>query len=196
MSRAKTIGAERLRQRTILFHLWMAVLVAISTTVLGCSTKTSTEHRPPAILLEATLTRHGIGGFRHSSLLVRLAEDGNVEWDDLEWDPTPKASDAKGVDVYRNIRNVTTIGSDKVVFIERRLGSLDLQNVQDRMGPYNAYIDSSYEIQVRMAKAASNSMVFSVSNPWCGEGETCFNSRPLPSNLLSYFVRSAVCVPK
>jgi hypothetical protein len=135
------------------------------------------------MLLEATVTNHGIGGFRHSSLLVRLAGDGKVEWDELEWDPTPKGSDAKGVDVYRNIRKGTMISSDKVVFIERRLGSLDLQNLQDRMGPFNVCIDSSYEIQVRMAKAGSNPIVFSASNPWCGEGETCFDSKPLPSNL-------------
>jgi hypothetical protein len=126
-------------------------------------------------------TRHW--GFRHSSLFVRLAENGNVEWDELEWDPAPKRVDPKVVDVYKNVRKVATISSDRVAFMNRWLGSLDLQGIQEKMGPYNGYIDSNYEIQVRMAKAVASPMVFSVSNPWCGEGETCFNSKPLPSNL-------------
>ena len=96
---------------------------------------------------------------------------------------SPQTRRPKVVDVYKNVQKVATISSKRVAFIERWLGSLDLQGIEEKMGPFNGYIDSSYEIQVRMAKAVSNPMVFSVSNPWCGQGETCFNSKPLPSNL-------------
>src|ERR1700746_805659 len=162
---------------------WKFVVAIAVVSILGCSGKITSEQKPPAIILEATLTEHGIGGFRHSSLFVRLAENGNVEWDELEWDPAPKRVDPKVVDVYKNVRKGATISSDRVAFMNRWLGSLDLQGIQEKMGPYNGYIDSNYEIQVRMAKAVASPMVFSVSNPWCGEGETCFNSKPLPSNL-------------
>jgi|SRR5579862_4550506 hypothetical protein len=183
MSGSKAIRRQSLRQRRSAVYGWRLALVTAFAAILGCSGETTSEKKPAAIILEATLTEHGIGGFRHSSLFVRLAENGNVEWDELEWDPAPKRGDPKVVDVYKNVQKVATISPERVAFIERWLGSLDLQGIEEKMGPFNGYIDSSYEIQVRMAKAVANPMVFSVSNPWCGEGETCFNSKPLPSNL-------------
>jgi hypothetical protein len=183
MSGSKAIRRQSLRQRKNAVYARRFALVTAVGALLGCSGKTTSEKKPAAIILEATLTEHGIGGFRHSWLFVRLAENGKVEWDELESDPAPKRVDPKIVDVYKNVQKVATISSDRVAVIERWLGSLDLQGIEEKMGPFNGYIDSSYEIQVRLAKAASHPMVFSVSNPWCGEGETCFNSKPLPSNL-------------
>jgi hypothetical protein len=35
----------------------------------------------PIVVLEATNTIHGIGGYQNQQMLVRLTNDGNVEWD-------------------------------------------------------------------------------------------------------------------
>jgi hypothetical protein len=141
--------------------------------MLGCSRKTASQQQnQPAVLLQATLTNHGIGGFRHSSLLVRLTDDGKVEWDDLEWSPA-------------STRKMTIVGLETVASIERRLGPMDLTGIRDKMGPYNAYIDTSYDIGIRMRRASFEPIEFTVINPWCGESETCIDSKRMPQNLLS-----------
>jgi len=103
------------------------------------------------VVLEATSTMHGVGGYQHEELLVRLTDDGKVEWDKEvgnEWE-----------------RQTSTVSAEVVSEIQRTLNTVDEDPFRGKMGPYYVYIDTSVELQVRMT-AKSGQVTFLLINPW------------------------------
>jgi hypothetical protein len=107
---------------------------------------------PPMILLEATSTLHGIGGYQSQLLLVRLTDDGKVEWDKLVG---PRATE----------RQTSSVSEERVSEIKRALGSIDESSLHGTMGPYHIYMDTSVELQIHMTVRKAE-VAFSVMNPW------------------------------
>lgn len=131
----------------------------------------------PNVLLDATDSVHGIGGYINTRLLVRLTDDGRVEWD--KWVNNGEQ------------RNASWISLAEVTSIERRLETVDETKITSKMGPYNIYVDTSVELSIRMA-TRTGLISFSVIDPWSsnlprdalGKGRI----PPMPSD-----VESVVC---
>jgi hypothetical protein len=105
----------------------------------------------PIVVLEATSTMHGIGGYQNQHMLVRLTNDGKVEWDKAvgnAWE-----------------RQTSSVSAERVSEIQRTLASIEKSLIHGTMGPYNIYIDTSVELQIHMA-ARQGEVTFSVMNPW------------------------------
>src|SRR3984957_9367583 len=106
----------------------------------------------PAVVLEATNTTHGIGGHENKLLVVRLTDDGKVEWD-------------KPVGLHVSERQTSSVSAEVVSDIVRSLKAVDQSLFRGRLGPYYLYIDTSDELQVRVA-AGPRDLTFLVINPW------------------------------
>lgn len=106
----------------------------------------------PNVVLEATSTTHGIGGVGNKLLVVRLTDDGKVEWDKL-------------VGPQESERQTSTVSAEVVSDIERTLKAVDQSLFRGKMGPYYVYIDTSDDLQIRMT-ARSGKLTFLVTNPW------------------------------
>jgi len=149
----------------------------VGITSASCSKETSIPAKPPSptIVIEAIVTNHSIGDYRDSMLLARLTDDGKVEWDRF-------SATATG---HEYLREVSKLDLQRVASIRRELGATDLQNIQAKMRPYNMFVDTSYEIFVRIPATLTGELKFSVINPWCNKSITCIPSKPLPRNLES-----------
>lgn len=116
------------------------VFVAI---VLSFSSHAQESGRRAKLLIEATQTMSGIGTYRTQHLWVRLMKDGSLEWEELVWG---KANQIHSSQVSQN----------RVAAIEKDLDSTDWTKSRGKLGPYNVYMDSSVEIQIRVATATGN----------------------------------------
>jgi hypothetical protein len=119
----------------------------------------------PAVVLEATGTRHGIGGYENKLLEVRLTDDGKVEWDEP-------------VGHHVSERKTSFVSAEVVSNIERTLEAVDRSLFHGKMGPYYLYTDTSYELQVRVA-ARPGDLTFLVINPW----PSVFFRKPMPPDV-------------
>jgi hypothetical protein len=123
------------------------------------------QTQPPAsIVVEATSSIRGIGGYEQKRLLVRLKGDGNVEWETVQWKKS-------------NELHSTKIASELVSDITRRLDEIDPEALQAKMGPYNRYVDTSVELFIRI-NTPKLKRQFSVINPW-----PHWPLKPLPKEL-------------
>jgi hypothetical protein len=82
----------------------------------------------PQVVLEATNTTRGIGGYKNESLLVRLTDDGKVQWDKVEWDKLGRQ--------YARERQVSTVSAEMVSEIKHALITVDDSRVRSKMEPY------------------------------------------------------------
>ena len=133
----------------------------------------------PIFILESVNTIYGIGR-KQVELLVRLKQDGTVEWDEPVWQK-------QGGWTYS--RKSASIPPEQVVAISKRLAVLSKDSFQTKMGPYNSYTDTSVELQMRILISAG-SVAFLVVNPWPCALPSCSmgKSKPIPRD-----VKASVC---
>jgi hypothetical protein len=115
------------------------------------ASNTQSQDPPPTVVLEATSILRGIGSYEKEHLLSRLTNDGKVEWDKYvanKWE-----------------RQTSSVTSERVSEIQRRLDSVDKSLLHDAMGPYYIYVDTSTEVKIRTT-AKQRDVAFSVQNPW------------------------------
>lgn len=124
----------------------------------------------PIIVLEVTTTNSGIGGYRDKHMLVRLTDDGKVEWD-------------KPVGQQAWERQTSSVSAELVFDIERTLMAVDESLIRGKMGPYFVYVDTSVELQVQMT-ARQGEVTFLVMNPWSSR----LVKKPMPKD-----VKTVVC---
>lgn len=129
-----------------LILIWIS---AVCSTAGGCPQSGVPK---PVTVLEATSRTHGIGGYENKVLIVRLSDDGKVEWD-------------KPVGPGVSERQSSSVSAEVVSNIKRTLKAVDPSLFRGRLGPYYVYVDTSDELQVRMA-ARSGDLTFLVTNPW------------------------------
>jgi len=151
------------------------VLLVVISVHSSCTTASDTQSRVPApiVVLEATETVHGIGGYQDGQMLVRLTNDGKVEWD--KW--VGKAWE----------RQISSVTAERVSGIKRRLDAIDKSGVRAEMGPYYSYVDTSVELRIRIT-TSQGELSFSVMNPWSCDLPTCLSRKPLPTD-----VKTVVC---
>ena len=125
---------------------------------------TAPAQTPASIIVEATSSIRGIGGYEVKRLLLRLTSDGSVRWETAEWQEP-------------NELHSTKIASELVAAIMQRLDEVDPKAIRAKMGPYTVYKDSGVELLIRI-RTARWSRQFSVSNPWPGNP-----IEPLPKEL-------------
>ena len=119
---------------------------------------------PAAVVIEATSTMHFIKNYTDRRLWVRLTKDGKVEWEEsLQGKPYELHS--------------AQVSPKQLVTVEQDLNSVDWGKVHGRMGPYNAYIDTSVEVRINALTTGGNRQ-FSVVNPWPGSPV-----KPMPPEL-------------
>lgn len=139
------------------------IIWIVTTLLASVAAATFFGQSPPAPLIEVNHTYSVIGG-QHSSLFVRLAQDGKVEWETWEF--------GKPNEMHSKI-----VSPEVVAGILHRLGEIDVSGIQRKMGPYNVYVDTGHELLIRI-RVATWSREFSVSNPWPGH-----QIKPLPKDL-------------
>jgi hypothetical protein len=138
-----------------------------------------TNNSKPVLILESTNNIYGIGG-KDTQLLVRLKQNGTVEWEESVWQK-PRGR------TYQ--RKTSSISSEQVTSISNRLAVLSKDSFQAKMGPYNSYTDTSVELQIRML-TPTGSVAFSVLNPWLCTLPSCSigKSKPIPED-----VKAVIC---
>jgi hypothetical protein len=138
-----------------------------------------TNNSKSALLLESINNIYGIGG-KDTQLLVRLKQDGTVEWEESVWQKPLGRT-------YQ--RKISPISPEQVISIGNRLAVLNKDSFRAKMGPYNSYTDTSVELKVRML-TSKGIVAFSVFNPWlctlpsCSMGKT----KPIPED-----VKAVIC---
>jgi hypothetical protein len=125
----------------------------------------------PIVVLEATSTVHGNNGYQNQLLLVRLTDDGKVEWD-------------KPVGTTGSERQTGSVSAERVSEIRRTLDTIHEGSLHGRMGPYDTYEDWSIALQIHMT-AKKGEITFSVINPW---SPSEFRHKRMPKD-----VRVVVC---
>jgi|HubBroStandDraft_2_1064218.scaffolds.fasta_scaffold629157_2 hypothetical protein len=105
---------------------------------------------PPIVVLEATSITRSQGSEIHY-LLVRLTDDGTVEWDKYVGNAWK--------------RQTSSVSAEKVSKIQRTLDSIDKNRLHGAMGPYHVYEDTSDELRIQMT-TRQGEIAFSVTNPW------------------------------
>jgi hypothetical protein len=108
----------------------------------------------PIVVLEASnITRSQGEEMRY--LLVRLTDDGKVEWDKYVGNAWQ--------------RQTSSVSAERVSKIERTLDSIDKSQLHGAMGPYYVYEDTPVELRIQLA-ARLGEVTFSVTNPWSEAG--------------------------
>ena|ERR1700722_12796962 len=107
----------------------------------------------PNVVLEVISTiNYGVGVHQDKQLLMRLTDDGKVEWDNWLGNTWK--------------RETSAINAERVSEAQRALDGIDSTSVRNRkMGPYHIYMDSSVVLQIRM-HVRQEQVTFSVINPW------------------------------
>jgi hypothetical protein len=131
-----------------LFLLALGLCVLLSPIA---DTAAQTNSSQPVPILESTNDVYGIGG-KDTQLLVRLKQDGTVEWDEPVLQKPLRRE-------YK--LRVTSIPREQVLSISKRLAALNKDSFRQKMGPYGSYTDTIVELQIRVG-----SIEFSVLNPW------------------------------
>lgn len=153
----------------------MDVLQAVALLILVGSSHSVTRRgaASPTVLLEATSTIRSLGS-AYEHLLLRLMDDGKVEYDDWAENP-PK-------------RRTTSISLRRLSEIERALDAVDANAIHGELGPYHVYEDSSVQLRIRIV-SKQKTIAFSVENPWGSAHSRCSGCKEMPKS-----VRSAVCL--
>jgi hypothetical protein len=141
--------------------IWIGAVCAMA----GCARPTAT---PPAVVFEATNTHRGMG-YEEKSLLVRLSEDGKIEWD--KW-KAPRVVE----------RQTGSVSANAVSEIQHALNTVDQSLFRSKMGPYYIYVDTSDELQVRM-KTKTGPVEFLLINPW----SSGMPRQPMPTDVRIVF---------
>jgi hypothetical protein len=149
--------------------LVLACIKSVCPTVSGAQSQVST----PVVVLEATSTLRGSGHYENQHLVVRLATDGNVEWDK-----------AVGNAVWE--RQTGAVDAERVREIRRTLNAIDKNSLKGKMGPYHIYVDTSVELQIHLV-VGQETVAFSVINPWLPDAWP--KHKPMPKD-----VKIVVCV--
>ena len=141
---------------------------------LFCAVSSDAQSQPssPIVVLEATNTLHANNNYQSQWLLVRLTDDGKVEWDKYvgnAWE-----------------RKTSSVSAEQVAEVERTLNAIDKNIVHGRMGPYRIYVDTSDELQIHMTVRQAE-VTFSVMNPWMPGALP--SRKPMPKD-----VKAVVCV--
>jgi hypothetical protein len=155
---------------------WLTVGLIAASAFVGCSKSAPSRAKPatPTVVLEATETlRGGMGDHQDARLLLRLTDDGKVQWDG------PGGGYGR-----QHERKGTSISAERVTSIRGRLNSFDMSNILPEMGPYNRYVDTSLELHLRMATSAGE-REFSVMNWACVWNGICGEPKKIPNNVLS-----------
>jgi hypothetical protein len=139
-------------------------------TFLFCATSINPQSQvsSPTVVVEATDTIHGIGGYQNTRLLVRLWDDGKLEWDN--WVGNAWKSQIGSVTIER------------VSAIKRSLDAIDGSRMRGKMGPYHIYTDTSVELRVRLT-TSQGVLAFTLINPWSCELPSCSTRMPLSKDL-------------
>lgn len=116
------------------------------------------------VVLEATELSTGFK-LRDKKLLVRLTNDGNVQWDE-----------SAGNSKYE--RRVAMISRNEVIEIQRNLDAVDKTGIHGKMGPYSYEVDTRDLMRLRIA-SPDGERHFSVIDPWSNLGVF----KPLPNEL-------------
>ena len=128
----------------------LSILMCVS--LCSSTTRDAQPHvTSSGVVFEATNELTQFNG-RTARLLVRLTDDGKVEWDKY---------------VRRNVwePQTSSISAERLSEIRRTLNSIDTSQLHGVMGPYHIYVDTSVELQIHMA-ARQGEVTFSVRNPW------------------------------
>jgi hypothetical protein len=96
--------------------------------------------------------------------LLRLSNDGKVEWETAQWQKP-------------NELHSTRISPERVSAITQRLAGIDPKAIQAEMGPYNRYLDTGVELFIRV-DTPKWKREFTVLNPWSD-----WRLKPLPTEL-------------
>jgi hypothetical protein len=102
-------------------------------------------------------------------LLVRLTEDGKIEWD--EWKVFPGSE-----------RHTGSVSANVVSEVQHALNTIDQSLFRSQLGPYYGYIDTADELQVRM-KTKTGPVEFRLINPW-SSGRP---QKPMPTDVRIVF---------
>jgi hypothetical protein len=153
---------SRILQYVQLTLIWIGAVCSMA----ACTRPTAPA---PVVVLEATRIHHGMGQ-EASWLLVRLTEDGKIEWD--EWKKFPASE-----------RHAGSVSASMVSEVQRVLDSADQSAFRPQMGPYYIYIDTSDELQVRM-KTKTGPVEFQLINPW---SDGLSQQKPMPTDVKIVF---------
>lgn len=156
------------------------IVVTMSLSLWACSRLPSVPPEPQ-VILEATSTDHGIGDYVDTKLWVRLKDDGNVEWEDEEWQ--------KELNAYTHKKLGKKIPVEDAIAIRQRLLMIDASQLQERMGPFAVYVDSSSELKVHFS-TSKGTMDITLVNPW---GSTKWKYKGAPIQQMTPSVKSIVC---
>jgi hypothetical protein len=114
-------------------------------------------------------------GQEWKSLLVRLTEDGKIEWD--EW---------KAFQAFPAFERHTGLVSANVLSeVQHALNMVDQSLFRSQMGPYYVYIDTVDELQVRM-KTKTGPVEFRMINPW---SSGMMPRQPMPKDVRIVFCK-------
>lgn len=151
------------------------VLSILTCAIAFCAVPSDAQSQgsAPKVVLEATNTIHGMFGHQDKHLLVRLTDDGKVEWDKAVgngWE-----------------HQTSSVSADQLSEIEHVLNSIDESLIRGKLGPYNIYVDTSVELRIRMA-SGQKEVTFLVTNPWGSDLPSTTNRKPMPE-----IVKTIVC---
>jgi hypothetical protein len=124
-------------------------------------------------ILEVTDTIHGMSAVRF--LYVELRSDGQAKWE--------KIADGGKVE-----RHAPVLSPDDLASLVKGLNSLDTTRLYPKLGPYNAYTDTSAELIIE-ALISGTKRQFILWNPWpCGLPSCSMgNKKPMPSEVRALF---------
>ncbi|HEV3218584.1 MAG TPA: hypothetical protein VGZ48_02345 [Candidatus Acidoferrales bacterium] len=129
----------------------------------------------PTIVIEASWTNSGIGGYEKSALLVRVFSDKTIQYDKVGTANSLMAGTA-------NTLITVSMSDDQLSSLQQRLRAIDKSEIKERMGPYNQYVDTWQEFQIQLVSKGS-AFHFSVTNPWPCPGCTSRKLKPLPEEI-------------
>jgi hypothetical protein len=150
----------------------LSILLCISP-FLAMASDVQAQASSPIVVIEATSTVHANNAYRDQLLLVRLTDDGKVEWD--------KPVLPRGWE-----RQTGSVSLEQVSEIKRRLHAIHGSSLHGSMGPYGIYEDWSDELQIKMTTKKGEA-TFSVINPWASSDHSRRHKR-MPRD-----VRVVVC---
>jgi hypothetical protein len=135
---------SRFLQYVQLTLIWIGAVCAMA----GCPRPTAPV---PVVVLDVTEIHYGIGQ-KAERLLVRLTEDGRIEWD--EWKAFPASE-----------RHTGLVSANVVSEVQHALNTVDQSLFRPQLGQYYVYTDTFDELQVRM-KTKTGPVEFRLINPW------------------------------
>jgi hypothetical protein len=166
--------------RSFLRHCIVVLAIPLCILLSPLANGVAQTNSPNGVLiLESTNNIYGMGG-KDSQLLIRLKQDGTVEWDE----PVLQKPRGRGYKL-----RVASIPREETTSISNRLAGLTKDSFPAKMGPYGSYTDTWVELQIRI-RTSSGIVAFSVLNPWLCRLPSCSmgKSKPIPVD-----VKAIIC---